>query len=176
MERRTVEKIVIGSLFGSLLLLLGVAAYHVNKNIGLLKDAVIKLAGIKFKLAKPDLAVVNFTFSFQNKSDIDIVVTGYNFDFKVNNIFIGKVVSNTSQYIAAYTTSPLEVVGAFDPKKVWGDFLNPEFLKSLADYKNIGVSLKGYVSAKHKALSIQNIAVEYTVKVGDYLDKEVPKA
>ena len=174
--KSTNDKIFIYGLFTSLVVLLGVAAYHINKNVGLLKEAVIKLTGIKFSMGKPDLWAVDFIFSFQNKSDIDIEITGYNFDFMVDGVMIGKVISGTQQYIAANSTSPLEVVAAFNPKLVWKNFLDPKFLETLADYKNVGVSLRGYVSAKHKSLTIQNIPVNYSVKVGDYLGGATAKS
>ncbi len=168
--KSTGEKIFVYGLFTGLVALIGVAFYNVSKNISLLKSAVVKLADIRFKMSKPDLWVVDFIFSFQNKSNIDIEVTGYNFDFMVDGVMIGKVISGTQQYIAANSISPLEVVAAFNPKQVWKSFIDPKFLQTLFDYKNIGISLKGYVSAKHKALTIQNIPVNYSLKLGDYLD------
>ena len=173
---KTGEKIFVYGLFTGLVALLGVAYYNVSKNIGLLKSAVIKLTDLRFNMSKPDLWAVDFIFSFQNKSDIDIEVTGYNFDFMVDGVMIGKVISGTQQYIAANTTSPLSVVAAFNPKQVWKSFLDPKFLETLADYKNVGVSLRGYVSAKHKSLTIQNIPVSYSVKLGDYLGTTTTKS
>lgn len=177
--KTTGERIFIVGMAATFLALLGIAAYKISSNVSLLKKSVIKLVNLKLNTKSNTDWSVTFVFSFQNKSNIDIEVTGYAFDFKVNGIPIeGKVIGNTPQYIAANTTSNLNVEAAFNPSKILSGFMNPDFLKSLSGAlaggldglksMDIGFALNGFVNAKHKGLSVQNIPVNYNVKLSDF--------
>jgi LEA14-like dessication related protein len=168
---KTGEKVFIYSAFAALIGLLSFAAYSVNKNVNLLKNATIKLLDVKLDTKSSKKWVIGFLFSFENKSNIDIEITGYSCDLRVNNILVGKAISSTSQYVLAHTESQLIITAAFDPSLIWKGLLNTGFIQTLIDYKNIGASISGVVSAKHSSFAIQNIPIQHEVKVSDYLDK-----
>ncbi len=160
-------------LYGAIVALVGLicfAGYKIYENVNLLKHAVIKLVNVKFSAVSSEQWVLTFILSFENKSAIDIEVTGYKFDGMVNDVQVAKIVNTTSQYIAANATSNLNVVMSFNPKLIWKNFVNENFLKTLlGNYKEMSAGIKGTISAKHQGISVTDIPLDYKVKLGDYI-------
>ena len=76
--------------------------------------------------------------------------------------------SNAMQSIAPEKTSNITVDATFDPTAVLKNLTSVDFLKSvLASYKDTSLRFAGTVSAQHSGVSVKNIPVDYTTKVGD---------
>lgn len=164
------EKVALYGLFGGLAILIAYAGYKIYSNVILLKQTDVSLADVKFDSSNPDAWKITFVLNVHNKSSIDIEVTGYSFDFKINNALISKIANTTAQYIAAEKTSQLDVVATLNPKTVWKDFANIDFLKNLlGNYKNMTAGISGHISAVHQVVKLSDIPINYTVKLGDYI-------
>ena len=148
--------------------LLGYIGYAIYKNVSLLSTTHVRVAGVKLNSTNPSAWILTFTLAIENKSTIAIQVTGYNFALYVNGQQMTTATSNAMQSIAPEKTSNITVDATFDPTAVLKNLTSVDFLKSvLASYKDTSLRFAGTVSAQHSGVSVKNIPVDYTTKVGD---------
>ena len=169
------ERFFTRTLFAAVGVMVVIAGVYIYNGITKLSNAVIKLKKVLFRMPELDTWALDLFFSVENTSDIDLNVTGYVLDMKVNGKHISTISNKTSQYIAAKGISEIEVIAVLKPSQLKKEAGAAEFIIGLFDYKNMQIDITGYLSVQHNWMTITNIPVSYSFKLGDMLISSTPE-
>ena len=170
MAKSSGEKFFVNTLFASLGIFAIVTGVYVYNAVNKLANAVVKLKKVLFRMPETDTWALDIFLDVDNKSDIDLLVTGYNFDLTINGKKVSTITNKTSQAVAANAVSQLEIIAAFQPSKVWANVGSLEFIANLiANYSNMQIEIKGVINVSHNWLAFTNLPIDYSFKLGDML-------
>lgn len=169
------ERFFTRTLYAAVGVMAVIAGVYIYNGMTKLSNAVIKLKRVLFRMPELDTWALDFFFSVENTSDIDLTVTGYVLDMKVNGHHVSTIANKTSQYIAAKGMSVVEVIAVLKPSQLKKESGTLEFIAGLFDYKNMQIDIAGYLSVQHNWMTITNIPVSYSFKLGDMLSSSTPE-
>ena len=158
------ERFFTRTLFAAIGVMAVVVGVYIYDGVNKLSNAVIKLKKVFFRMPELDTWVLDFFFSVDNVSDIDLTVTGYVLDMKVNGKHVSTIINKTSQYIAARGISEIEVLATLKPSRLKKEAGAIEFIAGLFDYKNMQIDITGYLSVQHNWMTVTNIPVSSVIQ------------
>ncbi len=169
------EKFFTRTLFAAFGVMAVITGVYIYSGMTKLSNAVIKLKKVLFRMPELDIWALDFFFSVENKSDIDLTVTGYVLDMKVNGRHVSTIANKTSQYIAARGISEVEVIALLKPSKLKKESGTLEFIAGLFDYKSMRIDITGHLSVQHNWMTITDLPVSYSFKLSDMLSSSAPE-
>jgi LEA14-like dessication related protein len=170
------EKIFLWSVFAGLAGVVVFGAYKVKQNFDLLRAAKINLVNVRLDTKDSGAWILTLIFSVINKSSIEVEVVGYNINVSLNNVKVANTKNSTAQVVKASTYSELAIPVTFNPKTIWLTFIDPKMWQGLlkGDTSNMGIDIKGVISVRHAGITINDLPIDYQVKLNDYLGGKTP--
>lgn len=166
------KKILIPLLTIGGLTALGVGMYYHFKNqFDKALKYCYKFEGYDFVEISEDGIILDLFLKFQNKSDIDIILTGYKFDIIVNGKYVGNIQNKVQELIKANDISNITARLTFNPKNF---FKFQDILKLIAytvsAKHKFKIRITGGINVQSNFITIKNIPVEYNTNLKELTD------
>ena len=124
-----------------------------------------KLTGLSLKEITMDIIV-----RIKNKSNVNVVLTGYNFKVFVNGVFVSRIINNTSQPISAGSKEPVAFTVMFDPKEALKGVLTLDnILTASVDKNKIIIKISGYFGVNIGGVRLDNFPLEMQSSLAEIL-------
>ena len=146
------------AIWGSVIALLGVTAFWVNKQIKKINDFTFDFEKVKVNKFNTTELDFNSYFKYTNKSDIDINLSSQEYDLYVNDIFITTMTNFNENSLKANSVSSL----GFNTKINFPDLdkkLRLTYFKMIAEPKAVKIKI---VMRWKVRLGILKVPVTYT--------------
>lgn len=154
---------------------LGALAWYLHRQANLLMQYCFNFTGYKIINLNRDRITIDLQLQMRNKSDLEITISGYQFEVFLNGAYVTKVSSNKIQKIAKNSFSTIILTLDVEPRKN-KQLANWDVLsRILLDFKNTKVRIKGDVSATALGISAKDLNVDLEMKLKEMLpDKQNP--
>lgn len=154
---------------------IGGLAWYLHRQANLLMQYCFNFTGYKILELNRDIISIEVKLQMKNKSDLEVTISGYEFDVYLNGAYVTKVSSNKMQKVAKRDFSTIVLKIDVEPRKN-KELANWDTLsRILLDFKNTRVKIKGSVSATALGISAKDIPVSLEMKLKEMLpDKQNP--
>jgi LEA14-like dessication related protein len=154
---------------------IGALAWYLKHQANLLMQYCFNFTGAKIINFSRERITIEVKLQIKNKSDLDITISGYDFDVFLNGAYATHVSSNKQTKVAKRSFSTLALLIDIEPKKN-KDLANWDFLaRLLLDVNNIKVKIKGTVSATALGINATDVPVDLEMKIKEMMpDKQNP--
>lgn len=150
-------------------LLIGAGSLYANQQYKLLMNYGINYVGYKILKLSISRIIIEVKFKIKNRSDIDVLVTSFDFNIFLNGVYATKVKSSKQQIIKAKGFSTITLLVDVEPTKN-KELSKWSFLqKALSDIRGIKVKTSGTISAKALGVSVKNQQLDIEMPLRDML-------
>lgn len=147
----------------------GALAWYLHRQANLLMQYCFNFTGYKIITLNRDRITIEIELQVRNKSDLDITISGYNFEVFLNGAYVTQIGSQKPQKIAKNSFSTLVLVIDVEPRKN-KQLANWDTLsRILLDFKNTRVRIKGSISATALGISAKDINVDVESKLKEMM-------
>jgi LEA14-like dessication related protein len=154
---------------------IGALAWYLHNQANLLMQYCFNFTGYKMINLSRDRITIQLSLQIKNKSDLEITLTGYNFEVFLNGAYATTISNSKVQKIGANSFSTVNLTIDVEPQKN-KSLANWDFLsRLLLDVNNIKVRIKGAISASALGISAKDVGVNLEMKLKEMLpDKTNP--
>ena len=151
-----------GVLFSAFGVVAGYGAFSAYRQFRLIQDTDFKVVSIKKQYLSFREVVLEMSSKIGNKSDIPFEIYSQNYDVYLNNILVGKVISQTPTIIPKGGSGLSSYIISFDPSKVLkaGFIQNP--LSGI-------MRIKGKLKTKTFGFVFSGIPIDVKIPLTDFL-------
>lgn len=125
----------------------GVAAYLVYKQFTKFMEYSLSFRSIKVKNVSAKELKIDLGLNFENKSDLQVVLTKQVYDVFINNVFVSKIVSDKEVVIAPKSKTPMNFDVAVGSKGI-ADLLRSMSLADLLNIKKQSLKLNSTIDVR----------------------------
>lgn len=151
-------------------------AYKVMTEAKKLADFCYDFGGYKLTGLSLNEITMDIIVRIKNKSNVNVVLSGYNFKVFVNGTFISRVMGNKPQPIFAGKKEPIVLGIVFDPREVLkGLFTVNNLVTAGLDQSKIIVKVSGYFSVNVGGVKVDNFPKEMESSLADMLKPDPNK-
>ena len=158
------KKVAVVIIIILIVLLITVAVVYAaaHKQLALLKQSEYKVDQVKVARLNITEGELLLDSSFQNLSDVDFTVTGYDVFISINNVFVSRLqASGLNLLVPALSTTQLPQLSiVFNPLTV--------AMSALNNLSNASMNIRGTVKAKYKMFSA-DAPVDKTINMRDFV-------
>lgn len=164
------KKYAVISIIG--LALIGVYLYHhFKKQIELLMQYTYKIKGYEvLKLTFKEIAL-RITLGFENKSDIDFTIDGYDIEIFANGKSVGFARNGRmNEYVKPNGSSDISFIVAFDPKTTIKNAITLDnVIGATINRDQIKLRFKGFFSVSHKGfIKIKDFPIDMEYSLSEF--------
>lgn len=145
--------------------------YHFKKQVELLMQYTYKVKGYEIlKMTFKEIAL-RITLAFENKSDIDFTIVGYDIEIFANGKSVGFARSGRmNEYVAPRGSSDITITVAFDPKTTIKNAITLDnIIGATINRDQIKLRFKGYFSISHKGfLNIKDFPIDMEYALSEF--------
>lgn len=152
--------------------LIGIYLYnHFKYQVNLLMQYTYKVKGYEIlKLTFKEIAL-RITLAFENKSDIDFTIVGYDIEIFANGKSVGFARSGKmNEYVAPKRSSDITITIVFDPKTTIKNAITLDnMISATVNRDQIKLRFKGYFSINHKGfLNIKDFPIDMEYALSEF--------
>ncbi len=113
---------------------------------------------------------VDVYLSIKNKSNLDVIIKGYDLDVYVNGNFISKVTNTNEQQLPANTKQNFTVSVNFNPTTLLkGSLTKDNILNALIDRSKVVFEFKGVLSASFAGVNVSSFPIAIKSSLADMI-------